>query len=147
MIWPAIRRILAVAFGFVVATLAGALTLFVLGARWAAQEATAYTPETADEMSRFLNEGLGVIAFFFTVAPVLTLLPAVAAAVLGEVARVRSLLYYVMAGGAAAALMPLIAAQSQAVEGGGYSAPYFTIIATAGFAAGFIYWLLAGRNA
>jgi hypothetical protein len=147
MIWPAIRRFLGVAFGFIVAIVAGGITLFFLGARWAAGEATAFTPQDADDMSRALNEGLGVIAFFFTVAPVLTLLPALAAAVIGEVARVRSLLYYMVAGGASAALMPLIATSPDVTASSTYAAPYFTIMATAGFVAGFVYWLIAGRNA
>jgi hypothetical protein len=147
MIWPALRRFFAVAFGFILAIIAGVITLFFLGARWAAGEATAFTPQDADEMSRALNEGLGVIAFFFTVAPVLTLLPALATAVVGEVARVRSLLYYLVGGGASAALMPLIATASAAPEGSTYAGPYFTIMATAGFVAGFVYWLIAGRNA
>ena len=147
MIWPAVRRFFAVAFGFVVAVLAGAVTLFALGARWAATEATAFTPQNADELSRALNEGLGVVAFFFTVAPVLTLLPAVAATVVGEVARIRSMLYYLIAGGASAALMPLIATGPDGTAGATYAAPYFSIMATAGFVAGFVYWLTAGRNA
>jgi hypothetical protein len=147
VIWPAIRRILATAFGFVLGVIAGAITLFALGARWAAGEATAFTPENADDVSRALNEGLGVIAFFLNVAPVLTLLPSLAAIVIGEVARINSVLYYVLAGGVAAALMPLIAAMPDSAGGAAYSARYFTIIATAGFAGGFVYWLVAGRNA
>ena len=147
MIWPALRRFLAVAFGFILAIVAGSITLFFLGARWAAGEATAFTPQDADEISRALNEGLGVIAFFFTMAPVLTLLPAVAAAVIGEVTRIRSLLYYLVAGGASAALMPLIATRPEVAQGSTYAAPYFTIMATSGFVAGFVYWLIAGRNA
>ena len=147
MIWPALRRFIAVAFAFILAVLAGTVTLFFLGARWAAGEATAFTPQDTDEMSRVVNEGLGVIAFFFTMAPVLTLLPAVSAAVIGEVARIRSLLYYLVAGGAAAALMPLIATRPEMTAGSTYAAPYFTIMATAGFVAGFVYWLIAGRNA
>jgi hypothetical protein len=147
MIWPAIRRVLAVIFGFIFAVITSMVTLFVLGARWAAGEATAFAPQNADEMSRTLNEGLGVVAFLFTVAPLLTLLPAVAAAATGEVARIRSLLYYVMAGGAAAAIMPFLTAPSEAMENITYSAQYFAIIATAGFVGGFVYWLIAGRNA
>ena len=147
MMWPAVRRILAVLFGFILASLAGTITLFVLGARWAAGESTAFTPENADEVSRGLNQGLGVIAFFVTVTPLLTLLPALTAAVVGEVARIRSLLYYILAGGAAAVLMPLIATTAEATGGTTYAAPYFAILATAGFAAGFVYWLIAGRNA
>jgi hypothetical protein len=147
MIWPTLRRVLAVAAGFVLAMIAGLITLFFLGARWAAGEASAFTPDNADEISQALNQGLGVIAFFINVAPVLTLLPAIAAVAIGEVARVRSLLYYLIAGGLAAALMPLIATQQEATGSSTYSAAYFSIIATAGFAGGLMYWLIAGRNA
>jgi hypothetical protein len=147
MIWPTLRRILAVVTAFALAMMAGLFTLFFLGARWAASEATAFTPENADEVSQALNQGLGIIAFFLNVAPVLTLLPGIAAIVIGEVARMRSLLYYILAGGIAAALMPLIATQHEALGSPTYSAAYFSIIATAGFVGGFIYWLIAGRNA
>lgn len=147
MIWPTLRRVFAVAFGFVLAMMAGLITLFFLGARWAAGEASAFTPDNADDVSQAINQGLGIIAFFINVAPVLTLLPGIAAVVIGEVAHIRSLLYYLIAGGLAAALMPLIATQREAVESSTYSAAYFSIIATAGFAGGFIYWLIAGRNA
>ena len=147
MIWPALRRLAAVAFGFILAILAGAITLFVLGARWAAGEVASFTPQEADDVSRAINQGLGLIAFFFTVAPVLTLLPGLAAAVVGEVARIRSLLYYLIAGGAAAALMPIIATRPEVAEGTAYTAPYFTLMATSGFAAGIVYWLIAGRKA
>ncbi len=147
MIWPAIRRIFAVAFAFAMAALTGAIALFFLGAKWAAGEATAFTPDEADDVSRMLNEGLGIIAFFLTVAPALTLLPALAAVAVAEAAKIRSILYYVIAGGAAAALMPLIAAITEAGTSPAYSGQYFAIIATAGFTGGFVYWLIAGRNA
>ena len=147
MIWPSLRRIVAVAIAFVLAIVAGTVTLFFLGARWAAGEATAFTPNNADEFSQALNQGLGIIAFVLNVAPVLTLLPGIAAVVVGEIARMRSLLYYVIAGGLSAALMPLIATAHENVESSAYSAAYFSIIATAGFVGGFIYWLFAGRNA
>jgi hypothetical protein len=138
---------LAVLSGFVLAALTGMIVLFVLGARWAAEEATSFTPQNADEFSRSFNEGLGVLAFFMTVAPLLTLLPAVLAALIGEIARIRSILYYVIAGGAAAVLMPLIATRADMAGPAAYSGQYFAIIATAGFAGGFVYWLIAGRNA
>jgi hypothetical protein len=142
-----IRRILAVLFGFMLAAIAGAVTLFYVGSRWAAHEVATQMPDNPDDVSRFVNEGLGMIAFVFTVAPALTLAPAVLAVVVGEVARIRSLLYYVLAGGAAAAIMPLIATRTEAAETATYNAPYFSIMATAGFAAGLVYWLLAGRRA
>jgi hypothetical protein len=144
---PAIRRILGVIAGFLLAVLGAAVTLFMLGARWAAGEATAYTPGNADEVSHMINEWLGVVAFFLTVAPLMTLLPALAVVAVGEIARVRSVLYYILGGGVAAAIMPLIMAPPEVAASPSYSAQYFAIIATAGFAGGFIYWLISGRNA
>lgn len=147
MIWRALRRVFAIAIAFVLSLIAGAATLFFMGSRWAAEQVSSYAPDDPDEIARFLNEALGVMAFVFTVAPVLTLAPAVAAVVVGEVARIRSLLYYVVAGGAAAAVMPYIAAPQEAAQNTAYATPYFTLMATAGFAAGLVYWLLAGRRA
>jgi len=141
----AVNRIILVFLGFVLAAIAGTVTLLFVGSRWAAQEMASQMPDNPDEMSRLINEALGMIAFIFTVAPVLTLAPAVIAIVVGELARIRSLLYYVLAGGAAAAVMPLIAARPEA-EAATYNAPYFSIMATAGFAAGLVYWLMAGRR-
>jgi hypothetical protein len=144
---PAVWRILSVLFGFALAVLGATITMLLLGAHWAANEATAYTPEGADDVSRMLNEWLGVVAFFLTVAPLMTLLPALAVVVAGEIAKVRSVLYYVLGGGIAAAIMPVIMAPPDMAASPTYSAQYFAIIATAGFAGGFIYWLISGRNA
>jgi hypothetical protein len=143
----AVNRILVVSVGFLLALLTGAAMLLFIGTRWAAQEVATQMPENSDEVSRFMSEALGMVAFVFNVAPVLTVAPAVVAIVVGELARIRSVLYYMLAGGAAAALMPLIAAPRQAAENTTYTTPYFAIMATAGFAAGLIYWLLAGRRA
>lgn len=147
MIWPAIRRILGVALGFAIGVATATITLFFLGSRWAAGEVSTYAPETADEVTHLLNEWLGIMAFFMTVAPLMTLLPALAVVVVGEIARLRSLLYYVLGGGAAAVLMPIIMAPSDVAASPTYSAQYFAIIATAGFAGGLVYWLVSGRNA
>ncbi len=122
--------------------------MFLLGSRWAAGEATAFTPAgrrrdvARDERGArrhrvFLHRHAGADAA-----------SRAATAVVGEVARIRSLLYYVVAGGASAALMPLIAVHPQGAETySSYAAPYFTLMATAGFAGGIVYWLVAGRNA
>ena len=64
------------------------------------------------------------------------------------VARIRSLIYYVVGGGLALAAVPLLARYGQ----GGTAMPdpdqlVWQVFATAGFAGGFVYWLLAGRNA
>jgi hypothetical protein len=74
------------------------------------------------------------------------MIPALVVVILGEVARIRSLIYYVVGGGAALAAMPLLARLGEASLGvpGGV---LWQVFATAGFAAGFVYWLIAGRNA
>jgi hypothetical protein len=82
----------------------------------------------------------------------LTILPALAVVVIGEVGRIRSSLYYIIGGGLAFAAVPLLARYGQSPAG----APLSTIVpptlvwqvfATAGFLGGWVYWFLAGRNA
>ena len=92
---------------------------------------------------------VGAAIFAFTVVPALTIVPALVAVVIGEALHIRSWMYYVLAGGAAllagapgefaitpADLMVALPAHQ-----------YMTIFAAAGFVGGFVYWLLAGRNA
>jgi len=65
----------------------------------------------------------------------------------GEVLRLRSCLYYVLAGGASLAAVPLLAGLQTNGAPDIPASEYMTIFATAGFAGGFIYWLLAGARA
>lgn len=77
----------------------------------------------------------------------LTVIPALLVVFVGEVARIRSSLYYVAGGGAALAAIPLLARIGQT---GTFALPEQTVwqvFATAGFAGGLVYWLIAGRNA
>ena len=77
-----------------------------------------------------------------------TLLPALLLVIVGEVARIRSAFYYVVGGGVALAVVPLLTRIGQpdarVLE---LSPVVWQVLATAGFAGGFVYWLLAGRNA
>jgi hypothetical protein len=59
------------------------------------------------------------------------------------------LLYYVAAGGLSLAAMPLLAhfGPGGAGIGGAPDQVVWQVFATAGFAGGFVYWLVAGRNA
>ena len=76
----------------------------------------------------------------YTLAPVLLLVIA------GEVARIRSVIYYVLGAGAALAAVPLLA--SYGADGGlAATAVAWQVFATAGFAGGMVYWLVAGRGA
>jgi len=77
----------------------------------------------------------------------LTLIPALVVVIVGEIARIRSAIYYVAGGGLALAAMPMLARMT---ESGNVVIPETTVwqvFATAGFAGGFVYWLIAGRNA
>ena len=69
------------------------------------------------------------------------------AAIAGEALRIRSWMYYVLAGGAAIAAIPVLAAPRSGELPPLPAGQYMTIFAAAGFVGGFVYWLLAGRNA
>lgn len=78
----------------------------------------------------------------------LTLIPAILVVIIGEVARLRSALYYTIGGGLALVAIPLLARFAEADVAAFSTAPLvWQVFATAGFAGGFVYWLLAGRHA
>src|SRR5262249_34291907 len=56
----------------------------------------------------------GIVLFASTVTPALTALPAITVAVIGEVLRVRSWIYYMLGGGASLAAVPLLVTPSSA---------------------------------
>ena len=88
-----------------------------------------------------------MVLFAGTVAPALTVLPAAIAAIIGEALRIRSWMYYVLAGGAAMVAIPVLASQRGGELPALPAGQYMTIFAAVGFAGGLVYWLLAGRNA
>lgn len=134
--------------GLFVSIVAGALTLALLSARWAVgrfDEAAAAPDPVAP-----LEDVVTMLFYSVQLAPGLTLLPPLAAVLLGEVLRIRSLLYYVAMGGLAAVIVPLASGVTGLEELGlgpsaAANAQGLTVVATAGFAAGFFYWLVAGR--
>lgn len=82
----------------------------------------------------------------------MTIIPAVLVVVVGEVARIRSALFYIVGGGLAFAAVPLLARYGQAAPGASLSSLLpptlvWQVFATAGFLGGWVYWFLAGRNA
>ena len=81
----------------------------------------------------------------------LTIIPALLVVIVGEVARIRSVLYYVVGGGLAFAAVPLLARYGQSAPGASLSTLLpptlvWQVFATAGFLGGWVYWFLAGRN-
>ncbi len=77
----------------------------------------------------------------------LSLLPALAVIVIGEIARIRSWLYYMIGGGLALACVPLLTRVDQIDEIAKLPPIVWQVFATAGFAGGLVYWLIAGRKA
>lgn len=136
--------VVVVAFGLAVGV--ALAVLLALGAMWVGDELRAAAPD--DPLFRHGGAAaFGVVLFTGFVAPALTALPAFVAVVVGEVLRLRSWLYYVLAGGASLAAIPLLAGLNANGAPDIPAAEYMTIFATAGFAGGFIYWLLAGARA
>jgi hypothetical protein len=150
MILSTLTRIAAVILAFALAALTAIIVLFAIGTYWAAGEIATHSdgqlvPPGAPE--EFVLRGVGFIAFVATVAPTLTLLPGLAVVILGEVARLRAALYYIVAGGLSMIVLPVLSMPPEVPLGTLPSAQYIGIYATAGFAAGLVYWLIAGRNA
>lgn len=145
MIGHVVWRGFVLVFAFAIAGAVALGVLLTLGSMWVGDELRAASPD--DPLLRHGGAtAFGIVLFTGTVAPAMTALPAFVAAVTGEVLRLRSWIYYVLSGGAALAAIPLLAGASlddPTIPAG----EYMTIFATAGFAGGFVYWLLAGARA
>jgi hypothetical protein len=145
MILRTIFRMIWVMIAFAIAALAALAVLFALGAIWAGEELRAAAPH--DPLVRQGAPIFGMVLFAGTVGPALTALPALIAAVAGEVLRIRSWMYYVLAGGLSLAAIPILAAADRSQLPAVIASHTMTIFVTAGFAGGLLYWLLAGARA
>ena len=145
MIVSTIFRALWAAALFVFAVVVALGVLFVLGALWVGSELRAAAPH--DPVVAAGADWFGILLFVGTVTPTLTVLPAAIAAIVGEALQIRSWMYYVLAGGAAMAAIPMLASPRTALLPPIPTGQYMTIFAAAGFVGGFVYWLLAGRGA
>jgi hypothetical protein len=140
--WRTVGRLILVPIAFLLAALVAAAIVATLG---------------LEHVTRALHgnqSGEDTVASMFDLAQQvsvlasgLSILPALAVVVIGEVARIRSWLYYVVGGGLALACVPLLTRLSQSEALVVPPTTVWQVLATAGFAGGFIYWLLAGRNA
>lgn len=142
MIFRYLFRMAWVVTAFCIAAAAALAVLLALGGVWVGDELKSAAPH--DPMLQKGAPIFGIVLFAKTVTPALTVLPALVAVVIGEVLRLRSWMYYVLSGGAALAVVPLLAAPQGADVVAIAASHYMTIFAAAGFAGGFIYWLLAG---
>lgn len=137
MFWKTVGRLVLVPIAFLLAVLASGFVLFTLGLERLTASLHNEEPgiDSVDQIIAFISEGTALVAAF-------TIIPAIVFVIIGEVAQIRSALYYVIGGGVSLAVMPLLA---QGLEGG--PAVVWQVFAAAGFAGGFVYWLVAGRSA
>ncbi len=148
MILDTVLRWLWIAIAFCLSAAVAVVALFFLGALWVGEGFREIAEAHGDPILHETSDVFGALFFFAAVAPALTALPGLVAVIVGELLRLRSVLYYMLAGGAALAAIPFLAApQGSADTPPVPAAEYLTLFASAGFAGGLCYWLLAGRRA
>ncbi len=143
MFWRTLGRLIVVPLSFLVAASAAIFIVVTLGLERITQAASRGQSGELGQLEVLID----LVWQGAALASGLTILPAIAVAIIGEVARIRSSIYYIVGGGLASAAIPLIARYS--VDGGATlpAAPIWQVFATAGFVGGWLYWLLAGRRA
>ncbi len=140
MVLKAIGRLIWVPIAFLIAAAATMLVLVTLGL-----ETLTHAVHSLDG-DEAISAALDVAWQGSLIASGATIVPALLVVIIGEVARIRSWLYYLVGGGVALLAIPLIARIDPGTMT--YALPaLWHVFATAGFAGGFVYWLLAGRNA
>lgn len=136
MVWKALGRLVAIPAALLAAAATAAAVVLTLGLERVTHAMHGQEGEAIVDLAfNALRDGSLILAGA-------TILPALAIIVIGEVARIRSMVYYVVGGGVALAAWPLLAGVTDA---GGLSSPVWLVMATAGFAGGLVYWLIAGR--
>ncbi|MGE0697736.1 MAG: hypothetical protein AB7O57_01440 [Hyphomicrobiaceae bacterium] len=141
MILRALGRLVMVPLGLLLAAFAAIAVLLSLGLEMTTQTLASH-PANGERIEVLMDLGFGLLG----VLAAASIVPALLVVVVGEVARIRSMLYYVAGGGAALALLPWLARWG-GIDQGPSSARVLTVLATAGFGGGFVYWLVAGRRA
>jgi len=142
MFWSTLWRIIVVPVAFLISALIAGLVLVTLGMERITHAFHGQEMDDPDSMVAIFD----LVTEGAILASGLTILPALLIVLIGEVARIRSSLYYIIGGGLALVAVPMLAQFSSA----GLVLPspvVWQVFATAGFAGGFVYWLLAGRRA
>jgi hypothetical protein len=135
-------RVILLPVAFVIAALVTLYVIFSLGSERAIHALAGRNP---DEVP--VGAAVDLMALARALFSVQTLVPAILLIIIVEVGRIRGALYYVIGGGAALAIVPLLMRISNPSGILELSPVVWQVLATAGFAGGFVYWVLAGRNA
>jgi hypothetical protein len=138
-----VGRILWIPFAMLAAALSTVAVIVVLGQERIVQAMAGREPDQV-----VVSAAFDILGLLVALTSVQTLLPPLLLVIVGEVARLRSALYYVIGGGISIAIIPLLARLADPMQFMvGLSPVVWQVLATAGFAGGLVYWLLAGRNA
>lgn len=135
-------RVLLLPFAMLAAALATGFVIVTLGQERIVQ---AMAARRLDEAT--VGAAVDMLALALALISAQALLPPLLLVIVGEVARIRSAIYYVVGGGLSIALVPLLVRLGDPMQVLGLSPTVWQVLATAGFAGGLVYWLLAGRNA
>lgn len=136
-------RLVQITAGYVLACIAGITTLF-----YAAPETGLFTPPPLSTTIELLSRAATIIGLVVDAPVVLAAGLALAAAIAGELLRLRSWLYHLISWGGAAGASVL--ASGWLWEPGapaGVGGSILLAFIAAGFIAGLVYWLVAGRSA
>jgi hypothetical protein len=141
MVLSTLGRLIVVPLAFLFAMLAAGVVLFSLGLE---RVTVAMTERDGTEV---IGTVFGVLNYGWVLASGVTLLPACLIVLAGEIARIRSALYYIVGGGMSLVAIPLLARLGPSAASNGAQIFSWQVFATAGFVGGLVYWLLAGRRA
>ncbi len=137
-----IGRLIWVPIAFLLSLMAGAFVIVTLGL----ERLTAYA-NGFDDPDMTVAAGIEILMSSLILAQAMTIVPALAVVVIGEISRIRSFYYYVVAGGLAAVSVPVLARIATVGPADVPAVAVWQVFAVGGFIAGFVYWLLAGRAA
>jgi hypothetical protein len=111
-----------------------------------------FTPQSpvfsgSDPMAWFLYHFFAVLDYFLNYTSGVLLLPGLLVIVVAEVLRIRSLLYYMVAGAASFVAMPFVPVVASQLPVALTNYVFLTVMAAVGVAASIVYWAIAGRYA
>ena len=138
----ALGRLVLVPLGLLLAIAAALGLLVMLGL----ERATNAVHAGDVDLTRW-SQVLQLARGFLGLAMAATVVPAVLVIIIGEVAHIRSPIYYVVGGGAALTALPLFARAGSLGQDLSQIGLIWQVFATAGFTGGLVYWLVAGRKA
>jgi hypothetical protein len=137
----ALGRIILLPIAFVLAAAVTLFVIFSLGQERAVQAVTGRGPEEIP-----IGAVVDLVGLAIRLASIHTLVPALLLVIVGEVAHQDRALYYVIGGGVALAVVPLLTRLGQPMTVLKPSPVVWQVLATLGFAGGFVLLAAGGQR-